>query len=217
MKNLSGYFCIVCGLSLTGLLPFSAFAAKYSGAGTASRQFSAERPASEKPAPPPEASSMPQEDLKAVSPITFDELRLFARDWLKYARWLKTDGNQYKAVAYLGVSAAADYPPEVVKWMDAHGWAVDRFFLLERKFRVTLSVLEQENKQANLLKHLEFQIRQLEKNDKMPAEQKKSLKEQYAGTIRTVRAATNVKAPVTPEEYELIKLNREALTRILSE
>lgn len=127
MKNLSGYFCIVCGLSLTGLLPFSAFAAKYSGAGTASRQFSAERPASEKPAPPPEASSMPQEDLKAVSPITFDELRLFARDWLKYARWLKTDGNQYKAVAYLGVSAAADYPPEVVKWMDAHGWAVDRF------------------------------------------------------------------------------------------
>lgn len=217
MKNLSGYFCIVCGLSLTGLLPFSAFAAKYSGAGTASRQFSAERPASEKPAPPPEASSMPQEDLKAVSPITFDELRLFARDWLKYARWLKTDGNQYKAVAYLGVSAAADYPPEVVKWMDAHGWAIDRFFLLERKFRVTLSVLEQENKQANLLKHLEFQIRQLEKNDKMPAEQKKSLKEQYAGTIRTVRAATNVKAPVTPEEYELIKLNREALTRILSE
>lgn len=217
MKNLSGYFCIVCGLSLTGLLPFSAFAAKYSGARTASRQFSAERPASEKPAPPPEASSMPQEDLKAVSPITFDELRLFARDWLKYARWLKTDGNQYKAVAYLGVSAAADYPPEVVKWMDAHGWAVDRFFLLERKFRVTLSVLEQENKQANLLKHLEFQIRQLEKNDKMPAEQKKSLKEQYAGTIRTVRAATNVKAPVTPEEYELIKLNREALTRILSE
>ena len=217
MKNLSGYFCIVCGLSLTGLLPFSAFAAKYSGAGTASRQFSAERSASEKPAPPPEASSMPQEDLKAVSPITFDELRLFARDWLKYARWLKTDGNQYKAVAYLGVSAAADYPPEVVKWMDAHGWAVDRFFLLERKFRVTLSVLEQENKQANLLKHLEFQIRQLEKNDKMPAEQKKRLKEQYAGTIRTVRAATNVKAPVTPEEYELIKLNREALTRILSE
>lgn len=217
MKNLSGYFCIVCGLSLTGLLPFSAFAAKYSGAGTASRQFSAERSASEKPAPPPEASLMPQEDLKAVSPITFDELRLFARDWLKYTRWLKTDGNQYKAVAYLGVSAAADYPPEVVKWMDAHGWAVDRFFLLERKFRVTLSVLEQENKQANLLKHLEFQIRQLEKNDKMPAEQKKSLKEQYAGTIRTVRAATNVKAPVTPEEYELIKLNREALTRILSE
>lgn len=43
------------------------------------------------------------------------------------------------------------------------------------------------------------------------------MKEQYAGTIRTVRAATNVKAPVTPEEYELIKLNREALTRILSE
>lgn len=217
MRNLSGRFCIVYGLFLAGILPSSAFAAKYSGAGAASRQFAADRDASEKPAPPPEASSMSQEDLKAVSPITFDELRLFARDWLKYARWLKTDGNQYKAVAYLGVSAAADYPPEVVKWMDAHGWAVDRFFLLERKFRITLSVLEQENKQTNLLRHLETQIRQLEKNDKMSAEQKKSLKEQYAGTIRTVRAATSAKAPVTPEEYELIKLNREALTRILSE
>ena len=81
MKNLSGRFCIVCGLFLVGILPSSAFAAKYSGA--ASRQFSADRNASEKPALPPEASSMPQEDLKAVSPITFDELRLFARDWLK--------------------------------------------------------------------------------------------------------------------------------------
>ena len=215
MKNLSGRFCIVCGLFLVGILPSSAFAAKYSGA--ASRQFSADRNASEKPALPPEASSMPQEDLKAVSPITFDELRLFARDWLKYARWLKTDGNQYKAVAYLGVSAAADYPPEVVKWMDAHGWAVDRFFLLERKFRITLSVLEQENKQTNLLRHLETQIRQLEKNDKMSAEQKKSLKEQYAGTIRTVRAATSATAPVTPEEYDSINLNREPLTRLLTE
>ncbi|MGN1080189.1 MAG: hypothetical protein ACI4TE_08475 [Alphaproteobacteria bacterium] len=212
MRNLSGRFCIAFSLFLGGLLPSSVFAAT-----AASRQFSSERPASEKPAPPPEASSMSQEDLKAVSPITFDELRLFARDWLKYARWLKTDGNQYKAVAYLGVSAAADYPSEVVKWMDAHGWAVDRFFLLERKFRITLSVLEQESKQSNLLRHLESQIRQLEKNDKMSADQKKSLKEQYAGTIRTVRAATSVKAPVTPDEYELIKLNREALTRILGE
>ncbi len=215
MINLSGRYCVVFALLLAGVLPSSVLAAKYTG--SSSRQFSAERSASEKPAPPPEASKMPQKDLSAVAPITFNELRLFAGDWLKYAQWLKTDGNQYKAVAYLGVSADTDYPPEVVKWMDAHGWAADRFFLLERKFRETLSVLEQENKQGNLLKHLEFQIRQLENNQNMSEDQKKSLKDQYSSTIRTVRAATNVKAPVTPEEYELIKLNREALTRILSE
>lgn len=217
MKNLSGLFCVACALFSAGYPSSAAFAAKYSGSGTSSRHFTTERPASEKPALPPEATQMPQVDLEAVSPITFDELRLFARDWLKYARWLKKDGNQYKAVAYLGVSSSADYPADVVKWMDAHGWAVDRFFLLEQKFRITLSVLEQESKQFNLLRHLESQIRQLESNKNLSAEQKKKMKEQYVGTIRTVRAATNAKAPVTPEEYELIKLNRDALTRVLSE
>ena len=33
MKNLSGRFCIVCGLVLAGILPSSALAAKYEGAG----------------------------------------------------------------------------------------------------------------------------------------------------------------------------------------
>ncbi len=217
MKNLSGRFCVILALFASGVLPSSVFAAKYSGTGSTAQRFSAERPASEKPLPPPEATAMPQEDLSAAAQITFDELRLFARDWLKYARWLKTDGNQYKAVAYLGVSSSADYPPEVVKWMDAHGWAVDRFFLLERKFRATLSVLEQENKQTNLLKHLETQIRQVEQNDKLSDDQKKSMKNQFVDTIRSIRSALNTKAPVTPDEYELIKMNREALTRILSE
>lgn len=215
MKFLSGQY-ILCALIFSGLIPCSVSAAKYSGSGTPSRQFTSDRSA-EKAAPPKEATEMSETDLKAVAPITFDELRSFVRDWLKYSRWLKTDGNQYKAVAYLGVSKSADYPAEVVKWMDAHGWATDRFFLLEQKFRITLSVLEQEIKQTNLLNHLEFQIRQLEENQNMPEEQKKNLKEQYTNTIRTVRVATSTKAPVTPEEYELIKLNREALTRILSE
>lgn len=218
MKNLSGRFFVVSSLLIFGgFISPPAFAAKYSGAGRPSRQFSSQKPLEERKAPPQEATSMPQKDLDAVAPITFDELRLFARDWRKYARWLKTDGNQYKAVAYLGVSKSADYPVEVVKWMDAHGWVTDRFFLLERKFRITLSVLEQESKQSNLLNHLEFQIRQLEENDNLKEEQKKAMKAQYLGTIRTVRAATNVKAPVTPDEYELIKLNREALTKILAE
>ena len=216
MKNLSGRFCVIFALFAIGGLPSSVSAAKYSVERTAAQRFSAQRPAAKKPLPP-EATALPQEDLSAVSPVTFDELRMFARDWLRYAAWLKKDGNQYKAVAYLGVSPSSDYPAEVVKWMDAHGWAADRFFLLERKFRATLSVLEQDLKQANLLNHMETQIRQLEQNKQMTPEQKKSMKEQYLNTIRNIQSAVNTKAPVTPDEYELIKLNRDALTRILSE
>ncbi len=218
MKKLSGRFFIVSSLLIVGeLMPAPAFAAKYSGAGRAERRFSSQLPVDERKPLPQEATLMPQKDLEAVAPITFEELRLFARDWRKYARWLKSDGNQYKAVAYLGVSESADYPPEVVRWMDSHGWVTDRFFLLERKFRMTLSVLAQEAKQTNLLNHLEFQIQQLDENQNIDKEQKKRLKDQYLGTIRTVRAATNAKAPVTPDEYEMIKLNREALTKILAE
>ncbi|HAW34227.1 MAG TPA: hypothetical protein DCX19_06365, partial [Alphaproteobacteria bacterium] len=132
-------------------------------------------------------------------------------------RWLKTDGNQYKAVAYLGVSKNADYPVEVVRWMDEHGWAADRFFLLERKFRVTLSVMAQENKQTSLLNHLELQIRQLDSNETIGKEEKARLREQYVAQTRSVRAATSTTAPVSPEEYELIKMNRAALTKILAE
>jgi hypothetical protein len=199
------------GISLSS----AAFAAKYSGS-NANYQFSAERTPAKK-ALPPEASALPMKELQAASPITFDELRLFVRDWRKYSRWLKTDGNEYKAVAYLGVSQSADYPPEVVKWMDKHGWAVDRFFLLERKFRITLSVQKQEAKQTVLKAHLEQQIRELDRNPSLSADQKKELKKQYQGTIQTVRSATSAKAPVTPEEYELIKLNHDVLVRVLDE
>ncbi|MBR1778185.1 MAG: hypothetical protein IJ752_06345 [Alphaproteobacteria bacterium] len=216
MKNKFGKFCTASILlAVCGFAP-SALAAKYSGGGAA-RQYSEQPYAYEKKAPPPQASAMPKEDLKAAEPITFDELRLFVRDWRKYARWLKTDGNEYKAVAYLGVSHASDYPPEVVRWMDEHGWATDRFFLLERKFRMTLSVQEQELKQSNLKTHMERQLAQLDSNEDMPAEQKQRLRKQYTDTLRTLRSTAHTKAPVTPEEYELIKLNREALLRVLAD
>jgi len=160
---------------------------------------------------------MPMRDLRAAAPVRFPELRRFVADWRKYSRWLKTDGNQFKAVAYLGVSKNADYPVEVVRWMDEHGWAADRFFLLERKFRITLSVMAQENKQTSLLNHLELQIRQLDSNSALGKEEKERLREQYVAQTRSVRAATSTTAPVSPEEYELIKMNRAALTKILAE
>ncbi len=210
------YRSCVCFLTAALIAP-AAFAAPFPASGTPSLQYSADKSFSQRPKPPEQATPMPQKDVDASGQITFDELRAFARDWRKYAKWLKTDGNQYKAVAYLGVSKSSDYPAEVVRWLDARGWAADRFFLLERKFRATLSIMEQETKQTNLQNHLEFQIRQLDENKSLSDNAKKKMRDQYINSIRTVRAATSAKAPVTPEEYELIKLNRDALTRILSD
>lgn len=215
MTGLSERVWVLC--LAVALAPSMADAAKYSGSGTPSLQFSSEPNYADRKAPPPEASQMPMRDLRAAAPVRFPELRRFVADWRKYSRWLKTDGNQFKAVAYLGVSKNADYPVEVVRWMDEHGWAADRFFLLERKFRITLSVMAQENKQTSLLNHLELQIRQLDSNSALGKEEKERLREQYVAQTRSVRAATSTTAPVSPEEYELIKMNRAALTKILAE
>lgn len=217
MKTAWKFSCAALALLLFSV-PFQPVrAAKYSEDNNSGRQFAGERPLSERRAPPPEASDMPLKDLEAVAPITFDEMRLFVRDWRKYARWLKSDGHQYQAVAYMGVSHKADYPPEVVKWMDAHGWATDRFFLLERKFRQTLSVLEQENKRTNLVRHLEYQLDVMKRDTKLPIEERREKEAQLYKNIRDIKDVTDVKAPVTPEEYELIKLNKDALETILSE
>ena len=216
MKNGFGRFCAI-GVLLAGCgFSQDAVAAKYSGGGTA-RKYSEQPAEYEKKAPPPQATSMPDEDLKAVAPITFDELKLFVRDWRTYSRWLKTDGNEYKAVAYLGVSKSNDYPIEVVKWMDEHGWTADRFFLLERKFRKTLSVQDHETKQTTLISHMESQVRQIDENASLSDEQKKQMKQSYLDMIRSLRLSLNVKAPVSPEEYKLIRLNHDALAKVLSE
>ncbi|MBR4126374.1 MAG: hypothetical protein IKR09_02205 [Alphaproteobacteria bacterium] len=215
MKSMFGKFCAI-GLFANAFFLSSAIAIENT-ASDLSRQFSSEPSVSEKHRLPAEAVAIPEEDLKSAAPITFDELRLFVRDWRKYARWLKTDGNEYKAVAYLGVSRSADYPVEVVKWMDEHGWAVDRFFLLERKFRMTLSVQKQEAKQTLLSNHMEQMLEQLENDPSKNEDEKKALRRQYASTIRSIHAATSIKAPVSPEEYKLIKLNHDALEKILAE
>ena len=209
MKFFFGRAFIVTAFFVGIVLSFDCFAA-------ASSDFAGEKPVSQKPLPA-EATALPEEELKAASSITFDELRLFVRDWRKYTRWLKKDGNEYKAVAYLGVSPSSDYPPEVVKWMDEHGWTVDRFFLLERKFRETLSVQKQEAKQNALKAHLERQIREIDQDPSLTREQKREKKKPFQATIATVRSEISGKAPVTPEEYELIKLNHDVLVRILDD
>lgn len=216
MKKVRNGFC--SAVVLAAMIGFisPAFAAKYTNGGGAGK-YSEQPPEYAKKKLPSQATEMPMEDLKSSAAVTFDELRSFVRDWRKYARWLKTDGNEYKAVAYLGVSKTMDYPPEVLKWMDEHGWAADRFFLLERKFRITLSVQQQEIKQETLKSHLQQQIKMLDENKALPAEKKKEMKEQYERTLVSLLSSPYTKAPVTPEEYELIKLNRDALMRILSE
>lgn len=211
-------FVQICfAAALTGLYFSSpASAAKYSG-GSEAKVNSTLPAANEKKQPPENATAMPDADIRAAAPMTMNELRLFLQDWRKYARWLKTDGNEYKAVAYLGVSRSADYPVEVVRWMDEHGWAVDRFFLLERKLRITLSVQEQEKKQTMLRTHLEKQMKAVDENNTLSPEQKKSMKDRYFGTIKTLREVMSAKAPVSPEEYELIKFNHDAIAKVMAE
>ncbi|MBR1945532.1 MAG: hypothetical protein IJ846_04495 [Alphaproteobacteria bacterium] len=216
MKSKFGRLCAI-GILFAGYgFAPNAFAAKYSGGGAA-RKYSEQPAKYERQAPPPQATAMPEEDLKAVAQVTFDELKLFVRDWRKYSRWLKADGNEYKAVAYLGVSRSNDYPPEVVRWMDEHGWTADRFFLLERKFRTTLSVQDHETKQTRLISHMENQIRQIEENTSLSKEEKQKMKQSFVDMIRSLRLSLNVKAPVSPEEYELIKLNHDALVKVLAD
>ncbi len=215
MKGLSEKIGFVFAVFVAGFFPVSGMAQNYSVMDTSSFDFSEKN--KEVKNSPVYASALLQHDIDAVAPVTHEELQLFVRDWKKYSHWLKSDGNQYKAVAYLGVDNTADYPPEVIHWMDEHGWATDRFFLLERKFRTTLAVLEQETKRTNLLKHVERQIRQLEENKNLTLEQKRQMKDRYIDTIHTIRSATAVKAPVSSDEYELIKLNRSVLAQVLDE
>lgn len=215
MKDISGKIRVLVAVFAVGFFPVSGMAQSYSVMDTSSLDFSEKN--KEVKNSPVYASALLQHDIDAVAPVTDNELQLFVRDWKKYSHWLKSDGNQYKAVAYLGVDNTADYPPEVIHWMDEHGWATDRFFLLERKFRTTLAVLEQETKRTNLLKHVERQIRQLEENQNLTLEQKRQMKDRYIDTIHTIRSATAVKAPVSSDEYELIKLNRSVLAQVLDE
>ncbi|MCQ2913956.1 MAG: hypothetical protein MJ247_02030 [Alphaproteobacteria bacterium] len=184
-------------------------------ASESAKEFAAQ-PDQAKPLPA-NATKLTEKDIKATKPMDFKELAHFARDWRKYQQWLKQNNNQYSAVAYLGVSNSTDYPPEVLRWVDEHNWTADRFFLLEAKIRQTLVIIRQEEKRESLVNHLRQQAEDIKSNDSLTKEQRKNLSNQIYDDMRKVRKETSEKAPVTPTEYDMIKLNKEALGAILNE
>ena len=213
MKNGFGLFYAIALSAAVSLLPFGAHAQDIDY----SRQFSAQQtPPSAPPVLPRGSIPIPAEELRATDPLDLKELQHFVQDWLKYTRWIKSSGNEYKAVAYLGVSPSTDYPVEVVKWMDSHGWSVDRFFLLEQKIRRTIAVQKQEAKQTLLRQQAERIFEESNSDENLSSLERKSLKKRYSAMLGQIRASVGEKAPVTPEEYELIKQNQDVLDRILA-
>lgn len=160
-------------------------------------------------------SPMPQKDMEVIAPLTFDELKRFVRDWRRYSRWLQGDGKKFSAVAYLDAVEQVDYPQEVVNWMDQHGWATDRFFLLERRIRETLSALKKEEKRTSFTEHMQLQLNTLEEDETKSEKEKKALRQQYLRSIQNVVQTMDYVPPVSPEEMELIKLNRKALETVM--
>ncbi len=164
-----------------------------------------------KPSAPRGAVGLSDADIAATQAFTFNEFANFIRDWRKYKHWINEGKNRYKAVAYLGVAPSSDYPPEIVRWCDEHGWAVDRFFLLERKMRSGLTAAQQEEKRTVMVKQLKAQIAGLKQNKTMQAEQRAEREKELYAQMQKVMNATVYKAPISPAEFEMIKFNKTAV------
>ena len=147
----------------------------------------------------------------AARAFTFNEFANFIRDWRKYKHWINEGKNRYKAVAYLGVAPSSDYPPEIVRWCDEHGWAVDRFFLMERKMRSGLTAAQQEEKRTVMVKQLKAQIAGLKQDKTMQAEQRAERENELYAQMQKVMNTTVYKAPISPAEFEMIKFNKTAV------
>lgn len=163
----------------------------------------------------PQKTQLPKSDVDSVSPVTFEELRFFVRDWRRYSRWLKNEGRGTGAVAYAGVSTNPDYPPEAVRWLEERNWAPDRFFLIERRIRETLSVLQKEEKRRVFTEQMQRQIRLLQADTSKTPEQKAALQKQYLKNVQNVVQAMKYQKPVSDKEMTLFKLNREVLERVM--
>lgn len=163
----------------------------------------------------PQKTQMPKSDVDSVSPVTFEELRFFVRDWRRYSRWLKNEGRGTGAVAYAGVSQNPDYPPEAVRWLEERNWAPDRFFLIERRIRETLSVLQKEEKRRVFTEQMQRQIRLLQADTSKTPEQKAAMQKQYLKNVQNVVKAMKYQKPVSDKEMTLFKLNREVLERVM--
>ena len=163
----------------------------------------------------PQKTQLPKSDVASVSPVTFEELRFFVRDWRRYSRWLKNEGRGTGAVAYAGVSTNPDYPPEAVRWLEERNWAPDRFFLIERRIRETLSVLQKEEKRRVFTEQMQRQIRLLQADTSKTPEQKAAMQKQYLKNVQNVVQAMKYQKPVSDKEMELFKLNRDVLERVM--
>ena len=156
------------------------------------------------------------EEHKVSGVITADEITSFIRDWPQYTKWLKESGNQTKAVAYLGVSPSADYPAEVVKWLEKRNWTADRFFLLEKRFKEILSIQVLEARVNAKTRELEKRIKTIKANSSLSADQQSSMTEKYTDNIKKIQKELAINIPATETEYLLIKQNQNILARVLS-
>lgn len=172
-------------------------------AGTASAQAEAAKPSAD------------LSDSAAVSPITFEELRFFVRDWRRYAGWLKNEGKNTGAVAYAGVSQNLDYAPESIRWLEERNWSPDRFFLIERRIRETLSVLKKEEKRRLVTEQMQRQISMLQKDKTKSPEEKAELKKRYLKNVENTVRSMKYEKPVTDKEMKMIEMNQKVLEKIM--
>lgn len=198
---------LVC-FTLASLITTNAFAASESA-----KEFAEQK----KSVPPKGAVPFSNKDLLATAPMNFEELKNFLRDWRKYNHWLTEGNNQYEAVAYMGVSKSADYPSAVVRWVEEHGWTCDRFFLIELKVRRTLAVIRLEERRNTLIANYRSQLENAQKNTSISQSEKNALIKRLQADIRDTQHKAIQKAPVTPAEYDLIKLNKDSIASVLKE
>lgn len=198
---------LVCFI-LASLITSNTFAASDSA-----KEFAEQK----KPVTPQNAVPFSNKDLMATAPMNFEELKNFLRDWRKYNHWLAEGNNQYEAVAYMGVSASADYPSPVVRWVEEHGWTCDRFFLLELKVRRTLAVIRMEERRNTLIASYRSQLESAQKNTSISQSEKNALIKRLQADIRDTQRKAIQKAPVTPAEYDLIKLNKDPIAVVLKD
>ena len=202
MKNSFGKYWCVSVLSAICLL--SPFASAVSNAQTAENVSLAD---------PNVALQPEQQEPKELSQ---EEIQTFAKDWTEYAQWLKSSGNEKNATAYLGISSSAEYPAEVVKWLEKRNWTTDRFFSLEQKFRETLSAQAREARTLPQIDALEKRIRAISANTSFSQDQKDIMLEKYKGQIKILKKGLESKPDISQKEYDLIKQNYGLLARALS-
>ena len=224
MRNKIDRLCIVSVLFTAIFFIPEAFAVRFNGENTSAEQnIRSNLPAQMKfveeqdPSVAPETEGTLQEERKTSGVITSDEIVSFIRDWPQYVQWLKASGNESKAVAYLGVSQSADYPAEVIKWLEKRNWTADRFFLLEQKFRGVISIQTQEAKIVSQISDLKKRIQMIGANTMLTVEQKQVMASKYSDNIKKLERNLEFDVPVTRQEYLLIKQNYGMLAKVLSE